>query len=528
MALRNMKLFTKMLLISILPLIMLGTALLTINYMMSEKSFTELSVRVEDTLKQINSDSVTELSSLSEQSARDLLQEIRIAIGGSLQPGEAAKFLNLAKQQVTLEQLKEFSFYGPDGALELSSNDKTTRRSVPADILEQARRDKKMVAKGNDENSRTLCFYQPLFVDMDMHRMNPNYQIGDFYGMLFVEMSKDRILSSIEKQRQRIADEVNEHRAQAKTVLAKNFWVSLLVQIGFLTVTAILIVPIALRTVVRPMRKAIAANQEIAEFLSSAADQFTGAADSIAQGANEQAAGLRETSQSLESITSMTKNNAQNASHANKLAAEARQVAQVGVSAIQTMSQAMKDIQTGADSTAKIIKVIDEIAFQTNLLALNAAVEAARAGEAGKGFAVVAEEVRNLSMRSAEAARETAAMIETSVQQAKKGVDLSRNVNVTLGEIAERVGKTADIINEITSASQEQAQTIEQINAAITQMDAVTQQNAANSEETASSARELNYQSTQLKATVDELIRMVGSAGVTQKEPSTKTTYNRA
>jgi methyl-accepting chemotaxis protein len=123
-------------------------------------------------------------------------------------------------------------------------------------------------------------------------------------------------------------------------------------------------------------------------------------------------------------------------------------------------------------------------------------------------------------MRSAEAAKETAGMIQASVQQAQKGVEISNNVNKTLSEIADRVSKTADIVNEITTASQEQAQTIEQINTAITQMDAVTQQNAANSEETASSARELNYQSLQLKKTVDDLIQMVGastSAGVSHR-----------
>jgi methyl-accepting chemotaxis protein len=508
----NMKLFSKMLLISIVPLVLLGAALQIINYVMSEKNFGELSTRVESTLNQISQESITELSSVSEQSARDLLQEIRIAIGGSLQPGEATKFLNLAKQQVTLEQLKEFSFYGPDGTLELSSNENTSRRTVPADILQQAKNSQTLIAVGNDEKSQSLCFYQPLFVDIDMHRMNPDYQIGQFYGMLFVEMSKDRILSSIQKQRERITAEVNDHRTQAESVLARNFWTSLVVEVAFIAVTALLIIPIAQRTVVRPMRKAISANQEIAEFLSSAADQFSSASESIAHGANEQAAGLRETSSSLDEMTSMTKNNADNASHANQLASEARQVAQTGVAAIQTMSQAMKDIQTSADTTARIIKVIDEIAFQTNLLALNAAVEAARAGEAGKGFAVVAEEVRNLAMRSAEAAKETAGMIQASVQQAQKGVEISNNVNKTLSEIADRVSKTADIVNEITTASQEQAQTIEQINAAITQMDAVTQQNAANSEETASSARELNYQSLQLKKTVDDLIQMVGAA----------------
>ena len=122
----------------------------------------------------------------------------------------------------------------------------------------------------------------------------------------------------------------------------------------------------------------------------------------------------------------MTKQNAQNAEQANTLSSQARQSAQHGAEAVKRMSAAIDDIQKSSNETSKIIKVIDEIAFQTNLLALNAAVEAARAGEAGKGFAVVAEEVRNLAMRSAEAAKNTSGLIEKSVQHAQNGVKISR------------------------------------------------------------------------------------------------------
>jgi methyl-accepting chemotaxis protein len=176
------------------------------------------------------------------------------------------------------------------------------------------------------------------------------------------------------------------------------------------------------------------------------------------------------------------------------------------------MSTAIEDIKKSSDETAKIIKTIDEIAFQTNLLALNAAVEAARAGEAGKGFAVVAEEVRNLAQRSAEAARNTADMIEGSVKNADNGVTISGEVATLLDEIAGNNGKVNDLVGEIAAASNEQAQGIDQINTAVGQMDQVTQSNAANAEESASASEELSAQAEALSGMVVQLQSMVGGS----------------
>jgi len=232
--------------------------------------------------------------------------------------------------------------------------------------------------------------------------------------------------------------------------------------------------------------------------VSAASGEISGGAQSLAEGANEQASSLEEVSSSLEETSSMAKQNADNSNQAKHLATEARGAADEGESSMKRMADAIHQIKTSSDNTAKIVKTIDEIAFQTNLLALNAAVEAARAGEAGKGFAVVAEEVRNLAMRSAEAAKNTTVMIEESVKNAESGVKITEEVAKSLNRIVDRVGKISDLIAEISAASNEQAQGVEQVNSAVAQMNQVTQQNAANSEESASAAEELSSQAAEL------------------------------
>jgi methyl-accepting chemotaxis protein len=246
--------------------------------------------------------------------------------------------------------------------------------------------------------------------------------------------------------------------------------------------------------------------------VAAASGQVSSASQALAEGATEQAAGLEETSSSLEEMSAMAKQNANNARQANVLAADARKAAEISVESMQRMNCAIDDIQKSSDKTAKIVKIIDEIAFQTNLLALNAAVEAARAGEAGKGFAVVAEEVRNLAMRSAEAAKNTANMIEESVKNSKNGVEISNEASKALEGIVTGIAKATDLVGEIAASGAEGSQGIEQINTTVALMDKVTQQNAANAEESASASEELSAQAEAMLAVVEELVVLVEGA----------------
>ncbi len=264
--------------------------------------------------------------------------------------------------------------------------------------------------------------------------------------------------------------------------------------------------------IVKPVNRIISSLTAGSEHTAAAASQVSGTAQALAKGATEQAAGLEESSSSLEEITSMTQQNAQNAQLAKTLASETNISAQKGLTEMKKMNDAILDIHKSSDETSKIIKVIDEIAFQTNLLALNAAVEAARAGEAGKGFAVVAEEVRNLAMRSAEAAKDTSAMIEDSVRYSQNGVQISEQVYSALDEIVTSITKTSNLVEDIASSSQEQAQGIGQVNTAISQIDQVTQENSANAEEAASAAEELSAQAEQMNLIIGELFAIVGGA----------------
>ena len=246
--------------------------------------------------------------------------------------------------------------------------------------------------------------------------------------------------------------------------------------------------------------------------VASAASQLSGSSQSLAQGATEQATSLEETTSALKQMGAMTLKNSETTLQAAKAAAGAKHSASRGNETMARMLSAIEAILASSAKSGKILRTIDEIAFQTNLLALNAAVEAARAGEAGRGFAVVAEEVRNLAMRSAGAAKETAALIDDSAATARNGAAICGEVAKSLDEITVESTRLSDLVNEISTASQEQSQGIRQVNVAVGQMDQVTQANASAAEESASAAEELTSQAENLRGIVGDLIRLVGGS----------------
>ncbi len=258
----------------------------------------------------------------------------------------------------------------------------------------------------------------------------------------------------------------------------------------------------ALNTAVQHLADALAEVAGSAEQVAVASQQIAAGSQLLAQGTSEQAAAVEEVSASLQEVSSMSQQNATNAQEAKGLAERGRTSVKGGIDSMDRLTTAIQKIKERSDATARIVKTIDEIAFQTNLLALNAAVEAARAGDAGKGFAVVADEVRALAIRSADAAKSTAALIEEGVQASTTGVALNAESLKALQDIDAQMDKIGEMLAEIATASNEQNQGVGQITTAIEQVNQTTQSAAANAEESAATSEELSAQAAQMQGIV--------------------------
>ncbi len=295
--------------------------------------------------------------------------------------------------------------------------------------------------------------------------------------------------------------------ARAQAVFTRSVLL-LVVMLGVAGAVGVLIV-FTVRAMNRDLASGLADISTGAKQVVAASTQVAASAQSLSQGATEQAASLEETSASMEEMASMTRRNAENSHDAAAQMAETERLVSGANQALGELVTSMTQIRESSGQVTKIIKTIDEIAFQTNILALNAAVEAARAGEAGMGFAVVADEVRNLAQRSAQAAKDTASLIEASASNAMAGGEKVDAVVASMTAITQSSGRVRGLVEEVSLASRQQSQGIDQVTQAITQMEKVTQTTAATAEESAAASEELNAQAEQTLSTVRRLELMV-------------------
>jgi methyl-accepting chemotaxis protein len=311
--------------------------------------------------------------------------------------------------------------------------------------------------------------------------------------------------------------EINNAMAAAASQEARQTYDRTALTMLLLTVAGVLVGMILAffigRGITGPLKRAIAGLSQSSEMVASASGQVASASQLLAEGSSEQAASLEETSSSLEEMAAMTRSNADNTNQAEGLMKEASGIVESVNTDLTQMAESMGRISESGQEIGKIVKSIDEIAFQTNLLALNAAVEAARAGEAGQGFAVVADEVRALALRAAEAAKNTQTLIEDTVSRISEGSGLVDKTRESFKSNTEISVKIESLIKEISAASGEQAEGIEQVNQAVTEMDKVTQQNAASAEESASASGEMSSQAGAMKEMVEQLTSMVRRSG---------------
>jgi methyl-accepting chemotaxis protein len=418
-------------------------------------------------------------------SVQSLFSSFQEGVKGSLERGQMKNFQKLIMQQKEIKNVIEVSLYDRVGKLNLSSTSAGDAGSVlPGHFQSRLESSPEPILTYAGNHLQVLA---PQKVVSDCIRCHPSWQIGSLGGslsMIYDLTELDETITSLEIY-----------------MLAGGITVLLFTcGIIFLVMRKIVSTPINL--VIEELSKS-------ADTVSANAQKASVSSQSLADNASQQAAALEQTSSSLEEISSMTNQNSDNAVMANELMTDANQVMTNANQVMHKLIQAMDQIAQANEETSKIIKTIDQIAFQTNLLALNAAVEAARAGEAGAGFAVVAGEVRNLAKRSADAAKNTSGLLTETKQRVANGVMLVRETDEAFRQALEKNEKTATVLQEITSASREQATGIIQVSKAISELDRVTQQNAADADQASQIAVDMENESGQLSEDVTTLIQLI-------------------
>ncbi|MFA6498092.1 MAG: methyl-accepting chemotaxis protein [Desulfurivibrionaceae bacterium] len=417
-------------------------------------------------------------------SVHTLFNSFQEGVKGSLERGQMKNFQILLAQQKDIKGVVDASLYDKEGKINLSSSGKTDEKLTLPDEIKNEISAKKIFEEINSDFVRIVA---PQLVATDCVRCHQGWQEGEVSGSLSLTFNLSPLTSAVN---------------------SLMFFMALGC-LALIVVTGGSIYFVMQRTVTKPITQIIDDLAASAATVTSVATKAASASQSLADHASQQAASLEETSASLEEISSMTTQNADNATAANKLMEETSKIMTAANQSMDQLTLAMGTIASANEETSNIIKTIDEIAFQTNLLALNAAVEAARAGEAGAGFAVVADEVRNLAMRAANAAKNTAQLLDGTHEKVENGVKLVQLTDNSLKQAAEQTQNTAKLLKEINIASKEQSAGIGQISKAVHELDDVTQQNAADADQGLQIAGDMEHQSHRLNSFVQKMVELV-------------------
>jgi methyl-accepting chemotaxis protein len=442
------------------------------------------------------------------QNVKNIQAALDFGLSACLARGEMDVFGRLVTLQKDVPGFVEFSLYDQKGCVASASDKVLLRRALEPELKTRlfAKPDRLVLVSSN-----SIDVFKPEVATAKCLECHEDFKAGSVCGVSHFRFSNDA------------SARLNSELAQTATA-ANHQWQGL--SAGILLVGALMAIALTL-AVTLPITRALT---RMASLLSrqggevgAAAAEVASGSQTLAETAGEQAASLEEMGASLEHMSSLTSNNAGSARTAKELAGHTQAAAESGAEEMRAMSQAMSDIKLSSDDIAKIIKTIDQIAFQTNLLALNAAVEAARAGEAGMGFAVVADEVRALSQGCSKAAKDTAAKVEHAIATTERGVQINARVVESLREIVSKAQRVDDLVAQIVVGSNEQAQGITQVNAAVGQMEHVTQSTAASAEESASLAQTLDAQARNMKNTIAGLVKLVsGAQGDSPHEPAAR------
>ncbi len=496
---------------------------------------------------------------INREFAADIVNLIKIAVGEALQPGEGAKFMHLARQLTMIKGLTEFSFYGPDGKVELSSSPAAKGRAIERDVWEEGRQSRSTVFR---ETETEELLYEPLFVDADMIRFHPEWTLNQFYGMLLVKISKEKLNQISAATRAQIESAITAGHQTCDSALARAQGVVFLIVLIAVIVIAVVIALVVRGGISRPMKKVVDMLKDIAQgegdltrrlditshdeigetarwfntfvdklqkimqavrdntgAMAKAAGELSAASNQMATCAEEMSAQARTVATAGEqlsaNINAMSGAAGSMSSSAGSVAAAVEQMStsinevakncekESGISqqasdqAVQTRG-IMAKLGESAREIGKVVEVISGIADQTNLLALNATIEAASAGEAGKGFAVVANEVKELARQSAQATDQIAQQIRDIQGNTQTAVTAIDNITRIIEEVSSIAHTIAASVEEQSATTSEIAKTVGSVSAATKTIAANIQQSAAGANEVSQNIQGVNTASQQV------------------------------